>query len=230
MAAKTGKALLAGVAAGALVGYFLDPQTGRRRRALARDQVVHLRAVLPRDVSGAGQRLAGSCRGAWHAVAGLTSGCRESAPVDAATLTQRVESELGPDPMLRMTQVNFDAADGVVRVRGQAADERMAERIVQRTAEVPGVRSVISLMRLPDGTPAGGMAGDLDYLDAGPRALLHGEALRDAMRERWPAVTDSDILASDGHLGKMTAAIAARTGEAPEAVRVALEEILLEAV
>ena len=58
------------------------------------------------------------------------------------------------------------------------------------------------------------MAGDLDCLDAGPRARLHGEALRDMLLMHWPSLTDSDILDSEAHLGKLAATISKHTGEA----------------
>jgi hypothetical protein len=85
-------------------------------------------------------------------------------------------------------------------------------------------------MRLPDGTPAGGMAGDIELIDSGPRAAVHGEAVRQAILARWPQLSDADILASEGHVGKLSAQISQRTGDPQSTVRVELEEILLSAV
>lgn len=162
------------ILAGAAVAFFLDSQMGGRRRALLRDQVRHLGAVLPRRASGAVQAIAGPSRGALHSVTTLAPWCRTAAAVDDVELKHRVDTELGTDPMLRLNQVNFDAADGIARVRGVAADARMAERIVENAADVEGVRAVIGLMRLPR-RHAGGRDGGGPRL---PRRRAAGEASR----------------------------------------------------
>ena len=45
------KALLTGVGVGVALMYFLDPERGRRRRALVRDRLAH-GARLTRDAAG----------------------------------------------------------------------------------------------------------------------------------------------------------------------------------
>jgi hypothetical protein len=49
---------------GALAMYFLDPEKGRRRRALIRDQLVHARTVARKRATGAMHDLSNRAYGA----------------------------------------------------------------------------------------------------------------------------------------------------------------------
>jgi BON domain len=221
--------VLFGCIAGAGATLLLDPRSGACRRALARDQIRHLAIQLPRRGRRMLRGFGETCRASAYRMRKLISRRPPRLAVDDAELTHRVQSELGRDPWIRLVGLNFDATDGVVRVRGTVHDVEMANRIIQTTAEVEGVGAVLSLMRTPDGTPAGGTAGDVTLIDAAPRGQLHAEAVRDGLKERWPLLKDEDILASDGHIGRLSARIAEQAGEPQERVRVELEEILLAA-
>jgi len=59
----TALAFLAGVAVGALAMYIFDPQQGRRRRTLARDQLVHARRVTGDYVEGKSKDLRNRAQG-----------------------------------------------------------------------------------------------------------------------------------------------------------------------
>jgi hypothetical protein len=48
--------------------------------------------------------------------------------------------------------------------------------------------------------------------------------------ERWPQLSDADILASDGHIGRLTELICSRTGQDERTVRAAVDDILLTTV
>jgi hypothetical protein len=82
--------LFGAIGAGAALMYFLDPNTGRRRRGLVRDQVVHgvvaeLRGRLDgRDVSD--DTLAERVRGRIGAIAGHASAIRSSVSEGRVTL------------------------------------------------------------------------------------------------------------------------------------------------
>ncbi len=70
-------AFAAGAAFGGAVMYALDPQMGRRRRALARDQVVHLghqAGDLADDARGRGMDLRNRAQGAMVEARGAASG------------------------------------------------------------------------------------------------------------------------------------------------------------
>jgi hypothetical protein len=49
---------------GALTMYLLDPEHGRRRRALIRDQFVHARSVVRKRATGAARELSNRAYGA----------------------------------------------------------------------------------------------------------------------------------------------------------------------
>ena len=79
------------VAAGAAVMYFLDPQAGRRRRALARDrsagavrELEHSARIKSRDASNR-----------MHGKLAETRSHLENAPVDDETLHDRIRAKLG---------------------------------------------------------------------------------------------------------------------------------------
>jgi hypothetical protein len=60
-------------------------------------------------------------------------------------------------------------------------------------------------------------------------AILKTNALRRQLIERWPSLTDDDILASKGHIEPLAEAISRRTGQPESEVRAALDGLLLAA-
>ena len=220
--------ILLSAATGAAVAFMGDPLSGARRRALLRGKLVHYRIAIPRRLARRARGIAGQAQGLVHDVVERTPWeTPRPRPDDHVFLVHAVETELGREPDLPLDAINFDAADGIVHVRGTVASDEIAKRIVQRAAEVEGVRAVISLMRAPDGAHVGGSAGDQAAITAGPRALLQGEAVRRALLQHWPSLTDDDILASEGHLEELEQRICVHTSQPEREVRTALEEILL---
>lgn len=220
--------ILLAAATGAAVAFMGDPLSGARRRALLRDKLVHYRIAIPRRLARRAHGIAGQAEGLAHNVVERTPWqTPRPLPDESIFLAQAVETELGREAGLPLGAINFDAADGIVHVRGTVASDEIAKRIVQRAAKVEGVRAVISLMRTPDGEHVGGSAGDQAAITAGPRALLQGEAVRRALLQRWPSLTDNDILASEGHLEALEQRICAHTSQPEQEVRTAIEEILL---
>jgi hypothetical protein len=49
---------------GALTMYYFDPQQGRRRRALVRDQLTHARTLVRREAAGKAKDLKNRAHGA----------------------------------------------------------------------------------------------------------------------------------------------------------------------
>ncbi len=221
---------LLGALAGAALMYLLDPQEGRRRRALARDKGLHYVRRSGVLATRAGRNLAGRLRGLIHTLEKRMPWYElEPVPEDDQFIKDRVQSRLGRERDLPLHAVNFDCTDGIVRIRGTVPDAESARRLVERTAAVEGVRAAVSLMRTPDGVPVGGIAGNVDAVLGQPRAKFYGEDIERKMKERWPGLTDADILASEGHIDRMVAIIHKRTNQPEEEIRQALDSILLAA-
>src|SRR5688572_13844791 len=129
--------LATGVGIGAALMYWLDPDRGRRRRALVRDRAVHL-ARLARDAAGAtGRDL--SQRG--YGTAASIAGALTPRTDDDDILVAWVRSKLG-----RVSShphaVEVTANSGVVTLRGPIL-EGEAPRVVQTARSVRGVRIVV---------------------------------------------------------------------------------------
>jgi osmotically-inducible protein OsmY len=62
------------------------------------------------------------------------------------TLVARVESEVFRDAAIPKGQLNVDAANGVVTLRGTVKDDAAAQDLVERTGAVEGVDKVVDLL------------------------------------------------------------------------------------
>lgn len=166
--------LLFGSAIGALAMYFLDPHSGRRRRARTKDRVVH----AGKAVSEAGKVTA---RDASQRVSGLIAGTRRlfrDEEVADEVLVGRVRAELGR-VVSHPHAVDVFVNGGHVSLSGPvlAHEVRLLLRCVRA---VPGVRAVSDELTVHD------QAGNVSSLQGGvartgPRFEL--------MQENWsPAV------------------------------------------
>ncbi|MGH2379253.1 MAG: BON domain-containing protein [Candidatus Limnocylindria bacterium] len=142
--------LLAG-AAGLVAMYFLDPDRGRRRRALVRDRA----AGTVRRASAAGERVQRRVASDAYGVGRKMShaGTAEEEPPNDATLAQKVMTELFRDPAIPKGSININAENGVVQLRGQVGRPEEILEIEGRARRVTGVLDVENLLHLP-GTPA----------------------------------------------------------------------------
>jgi hypothetical protein len=145
---------LATAGAAAAASYFLDPQLGRRRRALVRDQLVHLARVgqeavdiTSRDVRNRAQGLTAELRR------------RHEAPPDDDILVERVRSQLGY-AVRHPSSIGVTVSGGRVTLRGPVlADEidRLRRR-VQRVRGVLGIDDRLDVYDNADGIP--GLQGE----------------------------------------------------------------------
>lgn len=136
--------------AGAAAMFFLDPDHGKRRRAIARDRA----AGMARRGSAMGERVQ-------RRVASDAHGIRQRAahpawehepPANDAALAQKVMTELFRDPRIPKGSINVSAENGIVQLRGQVEHPETIREIEERVRRVPGVADVESLLHLP-GTP-----------------------------------------------------------------------------
>ncbi|HTE87275.1 MAG TPA: BON domain-containing protein, partial [Dehalococcoidia bacterium] len=176
------------------------------------------------------RHLAGPVRGLPHRAARIVPLANHVADADSTELKHRVESELGRDITLPLHTINIDAVDGVIRVRGVASDTEQARRLVERAARVGGVRGVLSLMHTPDGSPVGGSAGKAEEIAAGPAIVVRARRLHSALIERWPWLSDDDILGCEGHPERFRRRIAEQEHCSEQDVRSELDSILMAAI
>jgi len=137
--------LLSGVAlafaAGALVMYLLDPNTGRRRRALIRDRS----ASMGND---AGHYVRGKAKRAAHRLKGVAARGRASLstePLDDDRLHDRIRARLGRF-VGHPHDVEVHVHDGWVQLKGAVAEEEF-EDLLREVASMRGVRNLESLLR-----------------------------------------------------------------------------------
>lgn len=135
---------------GAIAAFFLDPVSGKRRRSVAKDWVgTRFRAVGRRTARlgrGVGARAEGYRERLAHAG-------QESPPENDATLAHKVESELFEGLDISPGQININAENSVVFLRGAVKRPSQIIEIEKRVWEVTGVRGVENLLHL-EGTPA----------------------------------------------------------------------------
>ena len=143
-----------GLAVGALLGYFLDPKAGRRRRHVARDR------ALSRLRRGERRAIVRARRTESHAVGmarrTINARRRVEEPPDDLTLAQRVESQLFRRAGVPKGQVSVNAEEGVVFLRGVMERQEDIDRMGEEARRIGGVRAVENLLHMP-GTlaPAG---------------------------------------------------------------------------
>jgi osmotically-inducible protein OsmY len=111
-------------ALGAALAYFFDPQNGRARRRDTIKRIVQL-----------SQRQRGR----------LTA----RAQPDDVTLARQVESEIFGNADLPKGQINVNAEEGKVVLRGEVESVEMIEELVSKARKVQGVQEVENLLHTP---------------------------------------------------------------------------------
>jgi osmotically-inducible protein OsmY len=141
------KAVGAAGAAGLAAGYFLDPQSGRRRRSLAKDRALALiRRGADRTRRQAEYR-AGQVEGKVEA-AKSKAAPEKPAPNDQA-LAERVKSEIFQPADAPKDSVNVNVENGIVYLRGEVKRPDEVRNLVKEAGAVDGVRGVENLLHTP---------------------------------------------------------------------------------
>lgn len=143
--------LLGLIGLGAALTYFFDPSEGRRRRAMAQDRVAAFFRRRGRQGQGLGQSASAKAEGlvqkAKH---------REEEPKpqpDDVTLTRKVETEIFRDAEIPKGQINVNAENGKIYLRGEVEQPELIKDLEKRARKVQGVSDVENLLHLP-GTQA----------------------------------------------------------------------------
>ena len=143
---STGAAVAAGVAVGAAGAYFLDPQNGKRRRHVAFDRVMALARRGAAESERKARYAAGVAKGAAHEAGGAGDGADSLPDPD---LANKVRTEIFRDAEAPKGDVNVNAENGVVYLRGEVSSAEDVQRLATQAREIKGVREVVNLLHLP---------------------------------------------------------------------------------
>lgn len=139
-----------GFALGALVGYLLDPDRGRSRRARYMGQAAALARATRRGIKHRQRMVTSTIEGKAQA---LTRGHGGDLMPNDAALADKVETELFGDPSVPKGAMNINVEQGIVVLRGEVPDPEMREKLEHQARKIPGVWEVENLLHLP-GEPA----------------------------------------------------------------------------
>jgi osmotically-inducible protein OsmY len=139
------------IALGAALTYFFDRDQGRRRRAMARDRV----AALFRRTARRGERLGRAASAEAYGVAQKVKHLEEEPKPqpDDVTLARKVETEIFRDADVPKGQINVNAENGKIVLRGEVGQPEMIRDLEERARSVQGVQDVENPLHLP-GTEA----------------------------------------------------------------------------
>ena len=168
MNTRTG--VIGGVGLGASVMYLLDPERGRRRRAILRDGISARASDSERFLKKSGRDFGNRARG----MAAKTRNLFPAGPVEDDVLAERVRSKMGRY-VSRPSAIEVSAVAGRVTLSGPVlADE--ADRLIRAVESVRGVEEVEDRLEL-HGDP-----GSVPELQGGPHRS--GET-PELLQRRW---------------------------------------------
>jgi len=145
--------LIRNLGLGALIAYFFDPQNGNRRRALARQRIPALFRRSSQRVEEAAKSVTSEATATKAKVSHRKEA--EKPQPDDVTLARKVETEIFRDTEVPKGQINVNAENGKVVLRGEVEKPAMIKDLEKRTKKVQGVREVENLLHTPgSATPA----------------------------------------------------------------------------
>jgi osmotically-inducible protein OsmY len=139
--------LLTMVGLGAALTYFFDPQQGARRRNVTRDRVLAFFRQRGRQLERAGRGVQAEAYGAVQKAKHRKE--EEKLDTDDVTLARKVETEIFRDPDVPKGQINVNAEDGVVILRGEVERPELIADLEEKTRSVQGVKGVENLLHTP---------------------------------------------------------------------------------
>jgi osmotically-inducible protein OsmY len=164
--------VLTAASAGAGLMYLLDPDGGRRRRSLVRDQLVRAAHRTGDAVDTTSRDVSNRARGVVAELRSRLANVQVSDDVLRARVRARIGAVVG-----HAGAIEAVVSEGWVTLRGPIlADD--VDRLVRRVRAVPGVRDVVDQLEVHD-TP-GGVPG----LQGHPRPPRGGEVF-ELLQTRW---------------------------------------------
>jgi hypothetical protein len=168
--------VVGGVAAGLGLMYFLDPDQGRRRRALVRDQMVHAAHrtgdavdATSRDIANRAKGAVAELRGRFHAE-----------EVGDDVLRERVRARVGA-VVGHASSIDVDVREGRVALSGPILAHEV-DRLLRRVTAVRGVKDVDNRLEIH------AEPGNVPGLQGAARAPRGGEVF-DLMQRNWSPST-----------------------------------------
>jgi osmotically-inducible protein OsmY len=138
------KGVAAAGAAGLAGAFFLDPESGKRRRHIARDRAL----ALIRQGADTTRRQAefrkGQVEGRFEAAKSQMS--PEKPAANDQALAERVKSEIFQPADAPKGSVNVNVERGVVYLRGEVKDPDQIEKLVKDAGSIDGVAGVENLL------------------------------------------------------------------------------------
>lgn len=146
---------VAGAAVGMLAGWALGSLIGRRQITGLTDQVSNLNRLvthdLPQSVSEQAAHRGNQFSGIRHAASQAAGFSDNPEPPDNERyLTHKIETEVFRNPDIPKGDINIEAVNGVVTVRGTVRDRRVMQKVLREVENVDGVREVVNYMKTPD--------------------------------------------------------------------------------
>jgi len=130
-------------AIGAALAYFFDPDNGRKRRKEASKKAAKRFRQAGRSAQAAGAQAKGLKEKAAHRSE------QEKPQPDDATLADKVKSEIFRDADVPKGQINVNAENGKIVLRGEVDSPELIEDLVTKARKVQGVEEVESLLHTP---------------------------------------------------------------------------------
>jgi osmotically-inducible protein OsmY len=136
---------------GAAATYFFHPQEGKRRRSMAQDRVSSMFRRSAQKGGELGQSVSSQAQGMAAKAGNLREEPKDQP--DDVTLARKVESEIFRDDGVPKGQINVNAENGKIVLRGEVGQPEMIKDLEERARAVQGVSDVENLLHLP-GTEA----------------------------------------------------------------------------
>lgn len=142
--------LLAGIGVGAGLMYMLDPDRGRRRRAITKDQIAHVITKTPDVVGSTARDLRNRVQGVAAQVSNLFTEHEASDDV----LQARIRSKLGR-VVSHPSSIEVNCKDGVVGLKGPILADEVDELLscIESITGVSGIENKLEVHKQPGNVP-----------------------------------------------------------------------------
>jgi hypothetical protein len=135
-----------GIGVGLVVGRFVDPIAGRRRRHELRART----GAFFRRGGRRAERFSRYTAAQANALTQRTKHRREqSKDLDDATLTDKIETRIFRPADVPKGQINVNVQEGLVQLRGEVPTPEMIRDLEAQVRDIHGVRDVENLLHLP---------------------------------------------------------------------------------